>query len=62
MWYQEFLDDGKGNVAGIKTVKVEWTKDDQGRWKMEEVPNSEKVLWKDIQDIAFLGPISRGQS
>lgn len=40
---KEFLDDGKGNVAGIKTVKVEWTKDATGRWKMDEVPNSEKV-------------------
>ena len=25
---KEFLDDGAGNVAGIRTVQVEWTKDD----------------------------------
>lgn len=40
---KEFLDDGKGNVTGIKTVNVKWTKDEAGRWKMDEVPNSEKV-------------------
>lgn len=37
------MDDGKGNVCGIRTVTVNWTKDDTGRWKMDEVPNSEKV-------------------
>ena len=40
---QEFIDDGKGHVAGIRSVTVNWTKDETGRWKMEEVPDSEKV-------------------
>lgn len=40
---QEFLDDGNGNVNGILTVLVDWVKDDAGRWKMEEIPGSEKV-------------------
>lgn len=40
---QEFIDDGNGHVSGIKTVKVNWTKDEAGRWKMDEVPNSEQV-------------------
>lgn len=40
---QEFLSDGKGNVSGVRTVEVEWTKDDKGQWKMTEKPNSEKV-------------------
>ncbi|XP_026675773.1 glutamate synthase 1 [NADH], chloroplastic [Diaphorina citri] len=55
---KEFLDDGKGNVAGIKTVKVEWTKDATGRWKMDEVPNSEKIFKCDLVLLAmgFLGP------
>ena len=34
---QEFIDDGNGNVAGVKTILVKWTKDVSGRWKMEEV-------------------------
>ena len=31
------MDDGNGNVAGIKTMKVEWTKDKAGRWNMADV-------------------------
>lgn len=30
-------------MAGIRTVKVNWTKDETGRWKMDEVPDSETV-------------------
>lgn len=40
---QEFLDDGNGKVSGVRSVKVEWTKDESGRWKMQEVEGSEKV-------------------
>ena len=40
---KEFLDDGEGNVKGVKTVLVEWKKDDAGRWQMAEVEGSEKV-------------------
>jgi glutamate synthase (NADPH/NADH) len=43
MLLQEFIDDGKGHVAGIRCVTVNWMKDETGRWKMEEVPDSEKV-------------------
>ncbi|PQO31676.1 glutamate synthase subunit beta [Blastopirellula marina] len=55
---KEFLDDGNGNVAGIKTVTVQWTKDDSGRWNMSEVPGSEKVFKADLVLLAmgFLGP------
>lgn len=41
---KEFVSDGKGGVAGIKAVQVEWKKDaESGKWVMTEVPNSEKV-------------------
>lgn len=55
---KEFLDDGNGHVSGIRTVSVEWRKDENGRWKMEEVPNSEKVYKCDLVLLAmgFLGP------
>lgn len=45
-------------MKGIKTVTVEWTKDDSGRWKMDEVPGSEKVYYCDLVLLAmgFLGP------
>lgn len=55
---KEFLDDGNGNVAGVKAVKVEWTKDECGRWKMNEVEGSEQVYKADLVLLAmgFLGP------
>ncbi|PNF31497.1 Glutamate synthase [NADH], amyloplastic [Cryptotermes secundus] len=55
---KEFVDDGKGHIAGIRSVTVNWTKDETGRWKMEEVPGSEKVYKCDLVLLAmgFLGP------
>jgi NAD(P)H-dependent glutamate synthase small subunit len=52
-----FEDDGKGNVSGVKTVEVSWSYD-EGRWKMEEVPGSEKTWKADLVLLAmgFLGP------
>jgi glutamate synthase (NADH) len=39
-------------------VRVEWTKDSGGRWKMEEVPSSEKFFPAQLVFLAlgFLGP------
>ncbi|XP_076062641.1 uncharacterized protein LOC143037891 [Oratosquilla oratoria] len=55
---KEFLDDGNGKLCGVKTVEVQWTKDESGRWKMEEVEGSEKVFDADLVLLAmgFLGP------
>ena len=41
-------------------VRVEWTKDSGGRWKMEEVPGSEKFFPAELVFLAlgFLGPES----
>jgi len=57
---KEFLDDGKGHISGVKTVLVDWTKDDSGRWVMKEVPDSEHVYKADMVLLAmgFLGPES----
>ncbi|XP_061170358.1 uncharacterized protein LOC133179675 [Saccostrea echinata] len=54
----EFVDDGKGNVSGIKTIKVEWKKDEAGRWNMSDVPGSEEFIKCDLVLLAmgFLGP------
>ena len=40
------------------TVRVEWTKDSGGRWKMEEVPGSAKFFPAQLVFLAlgFLGP------
>eukprot|EP00187_Rhodella_violacea_P011866 CAMPEP_0184712090 /NCGR_PEP_ID=MMETSP0314-20130426/2675_1 /TAXON_ID=38298 /ORGANISM="Rhodella maculata, Strain CCMP 736" /LENGTH=2103 /DNA_ID=CAMNT_0027174435 /DNA_START=17 /DNA_END=6328 /DNA_ORIENTATION=- len=55
---KKFLDDGNGNLKGIETVRVEWTKDESGRFKMTEVPGSEQVFEADLCFLAmgFLGP------
>lgn len=44
----------------IVSVRVEWTKDSGGRWKMEEVPGSEKFFPAQLVFLAlgFLGPQS----
>lgn len=54
---KEFIDDGNGNVTGVKIVEVRWAKvDDQ--WKMEEVEGTEKVWPADLVllSMGFLGP------
>ena len=55
---QEFIDNGHGQVSGIKTVLVKWTKDAAGRWKSHEEPGTEKIYPCDLVLLAmgFLGP------
>ena len=50
--------DGKSIVKGIRAVKVSWTKDDNGRWSMKEVPGTETIFEADLVLLAmgFLGP------
>jgi hypothetical protein len=40
---KNFVSDGEGRVKGINTIRVEWTKDASGQWRMKEVPGSEQV-------------------
>jgi NAD(P)H-dependent glutamate synthase small subunit len=53
-----FVGDGKGNVQAIKTVRVEWVKDEAGRFQMKEVAGSEQQFPADLVLLAmgFLGP------
>ena len=57
---KEFLlDPDTGRVSGVRTSLVEWTKDPEtGRWKLNEVPDSEKVYPCQLVLLAmgFLGP------
>lgn len=45
-------------MKGVRTVQIEWKKDDQGRWQIVEVPDSEKVYECDLVLLAmgFMGP------
>ncbi|MCH8045675.1 MAG: glutamate synthase small subunit [Planctomycetes bacterium] len=54
---KEFVDDGTGKVAGVKTVQVEWT-NNNGKFEMTELPETEKLWTADLVLLAmgFLGP------
>ncbi|MCO8120938.1 glutamate synthase subunit beta [Stieleria sp. TO1_6] len=55
---KEFVTGADGKLSGIKTVEVCWTKDDAGKWQMEEREGSEKV-WPAqliLLSMGFLGP------
>ena len=55
---KEFIAGADGQVRGIRTVQVEWNKDDSGRFQMAEIPGSEKEFKADLVLLAmgFLGP------
>ncbi|MCA9191319.1 MAG: glutamate synthase subunit beta [Planctomycetales bacterium] len=55
---KEFLDDGQGNVQGIRAVNVRWSKGSDGRLTMEEIAGSEHIVEADLVLLAmgFLGP------
>ncbi len=59
---KEFIGDDAGNLTGLRTVHVEWVKDDAGRLSPREVPGSEKIWPTQLVLLAmgFLGPEKRG--
>ncbi len=59
---KEFIGDDDGNLQGLRTVRVEWNKDANGRLTPSEVPGSEKVWPAQLVLLAmgFLGPEKRG--
>ena len=54
---KEFIDDGNGNVSGVKTVQVDWSKPGE-KAPFSEVAGSEKVWPADLVFLAtgFVGP------
>jgi glutamate synthase (NADPH/NADH) small chain len=59
---REFLGDEAGRVRGLRTVRVEWVRDEGGRSSPREVPGSEKVWPAQLVLLAmgFLGPEKTG--
>ncbi len=55
---EKFVGDADGNVKEIHTVRIEWVKDASGRFTMQKVPGSEKILPAQLVLLAmgFLGP------
>lgn len=56
---KSFIDDGEGNVKAIACVHVEWVKDENGQWQLNEVEGSEFELKADIVTLAmgFVHPV-----
>ncbi len=55
---KRFVSDEQGNLKELHTVEIEWAKDANGRFVMNEVPGSEKVWPAQLVLLAmgFLGP------
>ncbi|KAL7269400.1 glutamate synthase [NADH] [Rhizina undulata] len=58
---KDFVSDGDGNVKGINTVRVEWTRSARGGWDMKQVPGSGQFFPADLVllSMGFLGPEDR---
>ena len=54
---KEFIDDGNGNLTGLRVVDVAWSMRD-GRMQMTEIDGTNRVLEADLVLLAmgFLGP------
>jgi glutamate synthase (NADPH) small chain len=48
---KEFIGDGR--VEAVKTVRVEWRKDENGRYQMHEVPGSGEIFKADLVLLAM---------
>jgi glutamate synthase (NADPH/NADH) small chain len=55
---KRFVGDENGHVKELHTVDIEWVKDANGRFQLQEVPNSERVWPAQLVLLAmgFLGP------
>ncbi len=55
---KEFLGDDSGRVRGIRTVRVEWARDESGKPKPQEIPGTEEVFPAELVLLAmgFVGP------
>ncbi|CAG8678545.1 7432_t:CDS:2, partial [Dentiscutata heterogama] len=54
----KFVSDGNGKVKGINTIRVDWSKDESGRWVMKEIAGTEQFFPADLVflSMGFLGP------
>ncbi len=59
---KEFLGDEQGRVRAVRLVKLDWNKDETGKWQMSEVPGSEFDLPAELVTLAmgFVHPVHEG--
>ncbi len=52
----------KGKLKAIEVVQVEWSKDENGRWKMNEVPGTSEILNVELAllSMGFTQPVHVG--
>ena len=55
---KKFVGDEKGNVKEVHVVRIDWRKDENGRFAPVEIPGTEKIWKADLVLLAmgFLGP------
>lgn len=55
---EEFIADEEGHVAGLRIKSVQWTKSDDGRWSMNTIEGTERVIPADcvLLALGFVGP------
>lgn len=55
---KKFVGDADGNLQEVHTIQVQWTRDENGRFVMKEIPGTEKVWPAQLVLLAmgFVGP------
>jgi len=58
----KFFEGQNGSVQKVNLVRIDWQKDDKGRWQMSEIPGSEFELKADLVLLAmgFVHPVQEG--
>jgi len=58
---KKFIGEG-GKLKGVEVVQVEWSKDDSGRWVMNEVPGTTEILEVELAllSMGFTQPVHVG--
>ncbi len=59
---KRFIGDENGHVRELEAVRVEWERDEQGNWKMRELPDTAFRLRADLVFLAmgFVHPVHEG--
>lgn len=55
---KRFIGNDEGKLTGLEIIQVKWEKDSTGKFQMQEIPGSEKIIEADLVFLAlgFLGP------
>ncbi len=57
---KRFIADASGSLAAVETVEIEWAADENGRFQLHEIPNTQKTWPAQLALLAmgFIGPES----